>query len=219
MKLRDDLTTFEHVPFESTPWTPSPEANVDRKMLERDGGEVARATSIVRYGKHSAFPEHTHERGEEFIVLAGTFSDEHGSYAEGTYVRNPPGSAHRPFSEGGCTLFVKLRQFDRRDTRRCVIPLETESAEAAGSTSSLLHAFGDERVSLVRLAGGATMDLDGSTPGFEIFVLHGSMSVDGAHGNPWTWVRSPRGTARLRSPTGCAFWLKQGHLSRPPTWE
>ncbi len=30
-------------------WTPSPIAGVDRRMLDRIGGEVLRATSIVRY--------------------------------------------------------------------------------------------------------------------------------------------------------------------------
>jgi len=36
MKLRNDPTTWEHVPFESTAWIPSPEANV---TLDLDGSE------------------------------------------------------------------------------------------------------------------------------------------------------------------------------------
>ena len=48
MKLRQDPSRWELVPFESTTWTPSPEPSIERKMLERDGAEVARATSIVR---------------------------------------------------------------------------------------------------------------------------------------------------------------------------
>src|SRR5262245_7522733 len=129
MKLRDDLTRWEHVSFESTPWTASPEPQVQRKMLERDGEEVARASSIVRYAARSSFPEHVHERGEEFVVIEGTFSGEHGDYPEGSYVRNPPGSKHRPFSRQGCTIFVKLRQFDPNDSRRCWLSLELDSTE------------------------------------------------------------------------------------------
>jgi anti-sigma factor ChrR (cupin superfamily) len=34
--------------------------------------------------------------GEEFLVLEGTFSDERGDYPRGSYVRNPPGTAHAP---------------------------------------------------------------------------------------------------------------------------
>src|SRR5690606_3301688 len=78
------------------PWIPSPQAGVDRRMLERSGGEVAVASTIVRYGPGSAFPPHAHALGEEFVVLEGVFSDEHGDYPPGTYVRNPPGSTHSP---------------------------------------------------------------------------------------------------------------------------
>jgi len=177
MLLRADPTTFEHVPFESTPWTASPEAKVERKMLERDGEEVARATSIVRYAPGSAFPAHVHERGEEFIVLEGTFSDEHGDNAVGTYVRNPPGSQHRPFSKGGCIIFVKLRQFEMSDSRHCVIRLEHDPRAVVAASSTLLHAFGTERVSLVRLPAGATMKFDRSDGGAELLVLEGSVDV------------------------------------------
>jgi anti-sigma factor ChrR (cupin superfamily) len=97
MRLRDDPRSPEHVPFESLVWTPSPHPMVERKMLERDGDEVARATSFVRYAEGSSFAEHVHDLGEEFLVLEGVFSDERGDYASGTYIRNPPGSRHRPF--------------------------------------------------------------------------------------------------------------------------
>jgi anti-sigma factor ChrR (cupin superfamily) len=77
------------------PWVPSPQAGVERRMLDRIGAEVARATSLVRYASHSEFPGHGHGMGEEFLVLEGVFSDEHGDYPAGTYVRNPPGSRQR----------------------------------------------------------------------------------------------------------------------------
>jgi quercetin dioxygenase-like cupin family protein len=214
MRLRGDLTRWQRVPFERTAWTPSPTAGVERKMLERDGGEVARATSIVRYAKGSAFPAHAHARGEEFVVLAGTFADEHGSYPAHTYVRNPPGSRHRPYSTAGCTIFVKLRQFDPGDARRCAVSLDDPPGEGGVATSTLLHAFGTERVALVRLAAGATLELDGSDRGIELFVLRGEMDVGAARCRAWTWLRAPRAAGRLASPGGCVVWLKQGHL--PP---
>jgi anti-sigma factor ChrR (cupin superfamily) len=91
------------------PWIPSPQAGVERHPLDRIGGEVARATSLVRYAPGSLFPAHAHPFGEEFLVLDGTFSDEHGDYAAGTYVRNPPGSQHSPRTLPGCVILVKLR--------------------------------------------------------------------------------------------------------------
>src|SRR5690606_28983747 len=77
-------------------WVPSPMPGVERRMLDRIGGEVARATSLVRYAPASRFAAHTHGGGEEFYVLEGVFQDERGDYPAGTYVRNPPTSRHTP---------------------------------------------------------------------------------------------------------------------------
>ena len=56
-----------------------------------------------------------HTGGEEFFVLEGVFQDEHGDFPAGSYIRNPPNSKHTPGSELGCTIFVKLWQFDLAD--------------------------------------------------------------------------------------------------------
>ena len=102
-------------------WVASPMAGVERKMLDRVGAEVARATSLVHYAPQSRFSAHTHGGGEEFYVLDGVFSDERGDYPAGTYVRNPIGSSYSPHSDPGCTIFVKLHQFDEHDQERIVI--------------------------------------------------------------------------------------------------
>jgi hypothetical protein len=115
MNLNSDFGARAAVHAARLDWTPSPIPGVDRRMLDRIGDEVARATSIVRYAPHSHFSPHTHGGGEEFLVLDGVFQDEHGDYPAGTYVRNPPASSHRPGSEPGCTIFVKLWQFDPDD--------------------------------------------------------------------------------------------------------
>jgi len=88
-------------------WTPSPTVGVERRMLDRVGDEVARATSLVRYAPRSRFPEHSHARGEEFLVLEGVFADEHGEYPAGDWLRLPPGSRHAVTSEAGAVLWVK----------------------------------------------------------------------------------------------------------------
>jgi anti-sigma factor ChrR (cupin superfamily) len=114
-------------PCAADDWIQSPMKGVRRRMLDRVGGEVARATSLVRYAPDSVFARHVHGGGEEFLVLEGTFSDEHGDYPAGTYVRNPPGSGHAPYSREGCTLFVKLWQFARGDSRP--VRIDTRTAE------------------------------------------------------------------------------------------
>ena len=117
------------------PWVPSPQAGVERRLLDRIGGEVARATSLVRYAPASAFPAHEHALGEEFLVLDGVFSDEYGDYRAGTYVRNPPNSRHAPRTAPGCTIFVKLRQMAPSEHDRIVI--DTSAVEWPGLSSGL----------------------------------------------------------------------------------
>ena len=107
MELHADLNERAVLDTNALAWTPSPMAGVERRMLDRRGGELARATSIVRYAPGSRFACHVHAGGEEIVVLDGVFQDEHGTYPTGSWLRNPPGSVHRPWSEAGCTIWVK----------------------------------------------------------------------------------------------------------------
>lgn len=45
--------------------------------------------------------------GEEIFVVSGAFSDEHGSYREGDWVRYPKGSSHAPKTDAGAVLLIK----------------------------------------------------------------------------------------------------------------
>ena len=94
MNLNSDFSVRAAVDAATLDWMSSPIPGVDRRMLDRIGDEVARATSIVRYAPQSRFSAHTHGGGEEFLELDGVFQDEYGDYPRGTYVRNPP--ATRP---------------------------------------------------------------------------------------------------------------------------
>ena len=104
MELNADFKEPVVIQTDQLDWNASPMPGVDRRMLDRIGGEVARATSIVRYAPNSKFSAHTHTGGEEFIVLDGVFQDEHGDFPEGTYVRNPPTTSHTPGSDDGCII-------------------------------------------------------------------------------------------------------------------
>jgi anti-sigma factor ChrR (cupin superfamily) len=185
-------------------------------MLDRLGGEVARATSLVRYAAASSFPAHDHLLGEEFFVLNGVFSDEHGDYPAGTYVRNPPLSHHAPRTAPGCTIFVKLRQMRPDETERVVV--ETSNAvwksEPAGlERLSLFEAPDGENVALERLSPGVAQGEMDCPAGEEIFILSGDLhDGHGIHGSG-TWIRNPSGFRRaLRSSNGAIYWVKRGHL-------
>lgn len=205
------------------PWSGSPQAGVDRRMLDRIGGEVAWATSIVRYAPGSAFAAHSHDLGEEFLVLAGVFSDEHGDYPRGTYVRNPLGSRHAPRSDGGCIILVKLRQMPVTETARVVIDttaLDWQRGPAPGWSIKMLYSGpdGGERVALERLEAGKAHPLHRATGGEEIFVLTGELSDEAGRYGPGCWLRLPHGTVRrLTAVQTATFWVKRGHLGAGPS--
>lgn len=200
-------------------WTPSPMAGVDRRMLDRIGEEVARATSIVRYAAGSAFSPHTHDGGEEFLVIHGVFQDEHGDYPAGTYVRNPPTSRHTPGAELGCLMFVKLHQFDpadrtftRIDTGR--IGRVTDPDRPQVKVSPLFE-DARETVQLETVAPGASLEI-GDPGGFEMLVVDGTLAVDGEDYAPQSWLRLPPGEyAKLvAGPNAATIWVKRRHLRR-----
>lgn len=198
-------------------WVPSPMAGVERRMLDRIGDEVARATSIVRYAANSSFSPHTHDGGEEFLVLDGVFQDEHGDYPKGTYVRNPPTSRHTPGAKQGCLLFVKLHQFDPADRR--FVRIDTASAERTPAPGhdgiEVVPLFEDARetVELRYVAPGVSFEI-GDPGGFELLVIEGNCTVDNEDFTPQSWLRMPPGD-RARLVTGSSpttLWIKSRHL-------
>ena len=147
--LNNDYAARCVIDSQALPWQQSPSPLVHRRLLERDGGEVARATSIVRYDADARFDHHSHGLGEQILVLEGTLSDELGDYPAGTYLQNPLGSGHAPYSIDGCTLFVKLRYLDPADTERVVINTRTASwfqGMVGGLTVLPLSAFGSRHL-------------------------------------------------------------------------
>jgi anti-sigma factor ChrR (cupin superfamily) len=218
MKLRADLSKRALVLPSQMKWVPSPEVGVERIMLDRDGDEVARATSLVRFDKNSSFAPHTHELGEEMLILEGVFSDEDGDFAKGSYVRNPPGSTHRPFSKPGCLLFVKLRQFDPTDQARKLLhfsQLHWEQEIFPGVSRMNLHQFGPESIYLIRLSPKAIWPTHSLPAGEEILVVEGSFEDELGHYPTRSWLRTPAGSEhQISSQEGCVLYVKTGHL--PP---
>jgi hypothetical protein len=214
MELNADFTKRAVVHGATIPWQPSPIAGVERKMLDRIGDEVARATSIVRYAPHSQFSPHTHGGGEEFWVLAGVFQDEHGDYPAGTYVRNPPTSRHTPGSVSGCIILVKLWQFGPGDRTQVTLNT-TQQRYIADSTRlgvSLLPLFADERETVRLEKWEANVSIDLLAPnGLEIFVIQGSFRESDEVFQPYSWLRLPPNSRLLAQSgqEGCQIWLKQ----------
>ncbi len=221
MELNADFTRRVVVHADELDWVASPQTGVSRRMLERIGDEVARATSIVRYDPASRFPRHLHDAGEEFLVLDGVFQDEDGAYPAGSYVRNPPGSSHAPGSERGCEIFVKLRQFDPDDLLRVRIDTAAATwladAHDPGVWRIALFQGVREQVRLERWKPGARVRAR-EHGGAELLVLHGELREGGDHLRRLSWLRLPPHLAldARVGESGAQVWIKTGHLGDAP---
>lgn len=217
MKLNADFTQRVVLHGAQMPWIDSPIPGVQRRMLDRIGDEVARATSLVRYAPGSQFSPHTHGGGEEFIVLEGVFSDEHGDYPAGSYIRNPPTTRHTPGSAPGCVIFVKLWQFDPADRTPVVIDTHkigrVRDAQRPGIEVTPL--FEDARETVELLVWQPHASLERVVPGgAELLVLDGGLVESGDQLTGMSWLRLPCG-AQLDAKAGAqgaCVWVKTRHL-------
>lgn len=198
-------------------WTPTPARGVERKMLDRVGGEVARATSIVRYAPGSSFAAHTHDGGEEFLVLEGVFQDEFGDYPSGSYIRNPPTSRHTPRSDPGCTIFVKLHQFEPSDRTQIRIASNQVAAVGRAGQNNVtvipLYSNGVESVRIENWRPGTFVSFSAMF-GLEALVLEGSFEESASQLTQHSWLRLPVGSIfeATAGAQGASVWIKTGHL-------
>lgn len=217
MDINEDFNKRVSMHTSEMPWVPSPMEGVDRRMLDRLGGEVARATTIVRYAAGSSFTAHTHTGGEEFFVLEGVFQDEHGDFPAGTYVRNPPTSFHTPRSDEGCTILVKLWQYQMDDRTHVIIDTNkmesVKSAEQPGVSIRPLFKDGQETVRLETWEANTIVSIapDG---GAEFWVLDGSFEEGGEEFVKGSWLRTPvsKPINIKAGASGTKVWIKTGHL-------
>ncbi len=219
MCLNSDLHTRAVVDTDALSWVPSPVAGVERRLIERDGGEVARATSMVRYAPGSSFSSHVHEFGEELVVLSGDLADESGEYPAGTYIKNPPGSVHAPRSKRGCTLLVKLRHLDAADDARIVVDFNRATwypGLVPGLSVLPLSEYRTQHTALVRWASGTRFNRHRHWGGEEIFVIDGTFEDEHGRYPAGTWLRSPHLSEHTPfSREGCTILVKTGHLPTP----
>ena len=196
-------------------WQPSPSPTVWRKRLFHAGpAEAGTVTSIVRYDAGSRFHEHGHPDGEEILVLSGTFSDERGDFGAGSYMLNPEGFRHAPFSVEGCVLFVKLRQYPGLDRERVLIQTTAASSSwqerGPGVRSLTLYRSANhpDHIRLTELAAGAEPSTVALPEGEEIFVLRGTFSDEHGTHATHSWLRYAPGASHTpRSSSGCLLYV------------
>ena len=213
--LNMDFSQRVVIDINAMDWEPSPADGVMRKPLAREQRESGHATSIVSYAPGSSFSRHRHPNGEEILVLDGVFSDEHGDYPAGTYLRNPPGSAHSPRSDSGCLLLVKLEQFADGDDKPLIIDTNTAAwLPGQGNLQVMpLHDYAGEHTALVKWPAGEHFTPHRHFGGEEILVLSGVFEDEFGAYPALSWLRSPHMSAHnpfVSEPT--VIWVKVGHL-------
>lgn len=198
-------------------WEASEAGGVLRKRLERIDQKPEPVTTIVRYQANSAFPAHQHIKGEEIFVLEGTFSDNHGNYEAGSYLRNPAGTSHSPFSEEGCTIFVKLQQFQQNDLKQLHIQTNQQQwlpGLVPGIRVMPLHEYRSEQVALVKWEANTIFQAHQHIGGEEILVLEGAFEDEFGSYPKGTWLRSPPNSFHTPfTRQECVMFVKTGHLS------
>ena len=218
MNLHADMKQRAVVHAAQQAWVASPMPGVDRRMLHRMGEEVAQATSIVRYAPGSHFSAHTHTGGEEFLVLEGVFQDEQGDYPAGSYIRNPPQSRHTPGAALGCTIFVKLWQFEPSDRTHVVVQTDKlariPDARRPGVSVSPLFKDAFEDVRVEEWAANSLVEL-ALPQGGEFLLLQGGFVESGQAFAAQSWMRLPPDSqlSAQTGPQGAKLWVKLDHLN------
>ena len=217
--INGDLSVRAMVDTTQMEWTRSPSGSVWRKRVHLVGPpESGQVTSVVRYEPCSRFPAHDHPEGEEILVLEGVFSDEHGDWPAGTFLLNPEGFRHAPFSERGCVLYVKLRQFAGGE--RCHIVVDTrrlawKPSSIPGVAYKALYqqaGFSDLML-LERWDPQADLGIISYAQGAELFVLEGEFADDDGAYAAGCWLRLPaRSQHHPRSARGCTLYIKRSGL-------
>ena len=225
MKLNADLSLRANLNINKLKWENSPSAGVQRLRLEADDDKppVERVTTIVRFAPNSSFDGHVHPGGEEFLVLDGTFSDQHADYPKGYYVRNPKGTGHAPHSHKGCTIFVKLWQMHPDDNLQLAINTHDQSLwnndRKSGDVLTLFKAD-YETVEMCRWYKDMQLNNLKFEAGVEYFVINGCFSDDVDTYTDGSWLRLPAGsTQNINITEDCLILRKTNHLLEPIIYE
>jgi anti-sigma factor ChrR (cupin superfamily) len=218
MRINADFSRRASLATEDHGWVKSPQNGVERVMLDRIGEEKARATSLVRYAPNSYFPHHLHPGGEEILVLSGTFSADETHYPAGWYLRNPPASGHRPYSDDGAVIFVKLRQMSPDESQPVAIDTQDSTNWLRKDNRDVCPLFSDgiEQVCLQRIVAGELLFNEPIPNGAELLVIAGELVDDNRVYQRWGWLRLPAGGyAQITAGReGTTIYLKTGHLSQ-----
>ena len=213
MELNADFSRRAVVHAARLAWAASPLPGVERRMLDRIGDEVARATTIVRYAPGSSFSAHIMTAVRNLSFWKAYLQTNTVTFRpEATCATRQHRSTHHG-SVPGCVIFVKLHQFAPDDRTQVRIDTRQRPFRPAPGRPGveLQPLFRDDRedVRLERWAPDARVE-HRAEGGIELLVLDGRFCEGGEEFAPQSWLRLPPGSI-LRAeagPEGCRLWVK-----------
>ena len=214
-QINNDFSSFSEACAASMEWVESPATGVWRKRVYMDGpAEDCRVTSLVRYDAGACFPEHAHPDGEEILVLRGVFSDQEGDFGTGWHLLNPSDSHHQSYSEKGCVILVKLRQYAGKGTiHQDINQLEWQRGNTEGVCFKPLYK-GEERgilTRIVRFDKDTKFSNQKYSAAKEVYVMDGSFEDDYGMHVVGSWLRYPVNVENsIRCQGGCTLYVQTG---------
>lgn len=214
-QIHSNLLTRASVLPTSLTWHPTNFPGIWFGCFESDD-EVQEhpVTMLTRFDAGGFFPQHGHPGGEEILVLDGHFTDETGVHPPGTYMLNPEGFIHRPYSDEGCLTFVKLRQHGGK-TRQQIRTNIFEGAWQPGATAQIQvqplyeqEGF-SEKVWIERWQPGTRLEAVVETEVKEVFLIEGTWSDELGQYPTGSWLRyPPQVPYSPASEEGCLIYVK-----------
>lgn len=213
--IHNNLLTRASVQPQTLTWYPTTYPGISFGCFESDPAvQDHPVTMLSRFDQNGYFPLHGHPGGEEILVLNGYFQDETGVYQPGTYMLNPEGFVHRPYSNEGCLTFVKLRQHGgphRRRIRTNIFEGPWQPGKVPQIKVKQLYEQEGfvEKVWVERWAPGTQLSHVTESKVKEIFVIEGTWSDELGHYPKNSWLRyPPRQPYHPSSETGCLLYVK-----------
>lgn len=196
-------------------------AFVDTTILEWEATEVKcvfqkllsskddTQTALIKLEKNTVLSQVPQSNSVEIFVLEGTYINEYGEFAQGTYLRLPKEDESLVKSIDGCIIFRKINYFD--DDQSMIVP--TSSSQWLSGQGNLEVLPLHQQTALVKWPKNEKFTPHKHWGGEEIFVLTGIFMDEHGQYPQGSWIRSPHLSVHFPYvEEETIIFVKTGHL-------
>ena len=166
-------------------------------------------TALIKLEKNSVLSQVPQSNSVEIFVLEGTYVNEFGKFAQGTYLRLPKEDESLVTSSDGCIIFRKINYFD--DDQTMIVP--TSSSQWLSGQGNLEVLPLHQQTALVKWPKNEKFIPHKHWGGEEIFVLKGVFMDEHGKYPQGSWIRSPHLSVHFPYVVEeTIIFVKTGHL-------